>query len=87
MVVRLFLLLLVALAVSAPVSHVSADAVCVVVEIDGESTADLDEAQVVVGAAVRATGDHALPRKIRDHGAPSPPTMHGVFRPPRAAID
>lgn len=85
MVLRLLLVLMVAL-VAAPGMTASADAVAAIEHDVGETTIDLDEAQVAVGELVRGQDDHAAPQRVPETGAPVPPFRHGVFRPPRAAF-
>ena len=89
MIVRLLLVLVVAFALGATTTSVSAEvaSVVVVVELEGETTADLDEAQVVAGEVASAADDHALTHPRPDATAPVPPFRHGVFRPPRVAFD
>jgi len=86
MVLRLLLVLMVALVV-APGMSTSADARAAVEHDIGETTIDLDEAQVAVADVVREQNDTAAPRRVPGTGAPVPPFRHGVFRPPRAAFD
>lgn len=87
MVLRLFLVLLVALAVGATSTNVAAD-VIVEVEVDvGETAGDADEAQVAAGDAVLVTDVHPAPRSAPVVCAPVPPFCLGVFRPPRVAFD
>ena len=86
MVVRLLLILVVALALGAPASDVSADVVTAVEHEVGESAGEVDEAQVVVGEVVLAAEDHHVMRLEPEVQAPVPPFCLGVFRPPRATI-
>lgn len=87
MIVRLLLVLVVAFALGATTTSVSADVASVVVELEGETTADIDEAQAVAGEVASAADDHALTHPAPDATAPVPPFRHGVFRPPRVAFD
>jgi hypothetical protein len=87
MVVRLLLILVVAFALGATVTSVSADVASVVVELDGETTVDIDEVQVAAGEVDSSADDHALTHAAPDATAPVPPFRHGVFRPPRVAFD
>jgi len=86
MVVRLLLILVVALALGAPASDVSADVVTAVEHEVGESAGEVDEAQVVAGDAVLASEDHLVMRLEPAVQAPVPPFCLGVFRPPRATF-
>lgn len=88
MVVRLFLVLLVALAVGVPATSAAAADVIVEVDLDvGETAGDVDEAQVAVGDAVLMTDVHPAPRSAPVVRAHVPPFCLGVFRPPRVAFD
>lgn len=87
MIVRLLLVLVVAFALGATTTSVTADAISVTVELDGESASDVDEAQVVAGVTTTAADDHALSHAAPEATAPVPPFRHGVFRPPRVAFD
>ena len=86
MVVRLLLILVVALALGAPASDVSADVVSAVEHEVGESAGEVDEAQVVVGDVVSAAEDHDVMSIEPAVRAPVPPFCLGVFRPPRATF-
>lgn len=86
MVLRLLLILMVALVV-APGMSTSADAVAAIEHDVGETTIDLDEAQLAVGDVVPEQADRAAPQRVPQIGAPVPPFRHGVFRPPRVAFD